>query len=162
MALLKGLLVADWGEDFLVSLIDEYGLEADWSGVTHYELAERLNTADFSAYDAPLCWLPEVARIVCGETGNPLLDTSNYMDDEVTHYSWDQADQVRELWQQAKPEVEKLREFSTWCTGPAEMQAVINALVGQGERKRKRRGNKRLKTLENILTPTRHRMRVTV
>lgn len=157
MALLKGLLVADWGDDFLVGLIDNYGLEADWNTITHYELVERLTTADFSAYDAPLCWLPNVARIACAETGNPLLDYSNRFEDEPTPYEWGELDRIRELWQQAKPEIEKLRAFLTWCDGPAEMQATVNALVGRGEwkRKRKRRGNRKLKTLESILTPTR-------
>lgn len=158
IALLKALLDGDWGEEFLVNLIDEYNLEADWHSITQYDLWERLSTHDFRHYGAPLCWLPDVAKIACNRTGNDLMDCSNYFEDDPVQYTWaEDLEQAKQVYREAKPWVEKLRAFLRWCDGPAEMQALVDALVGQDappKRKRKK-GPKanRLNTLVNILTP---------
>lgn len=154
LALLKGLLHGDWGEEILASLIKQYGLEADWSTIYQYELEERVATADFSGYERPLCWLPEMARIACGSTGHELLDFSSYFEDDPTYYRWDSdLERVKELWQTAKPSVERMREFLQWCDGPGEMQAVVDALVGPREKTKRKRGRGAADTLVEMLTP---------
>lgn len=157
LALLKGLLDGDWGEDILVSLIDEYGLDADWHNITQYDLWQRLTFDDFSGYGPPLCWLPEMARIACGRTGHELLDWSNYFEDDPDYYCWSELERVKELWRTAKPTVQHMREFLRWCGGPDEMQLIVDALTlppPKPKRKRKPKAKRsKLNTLVNILTP---------
>lgn len=166
MALLKGLLDGDWGEDVLTNLIEGYNLAADWGSVYQFELQHRLDTADFSGYPEPLCWLPEMARIACNQTGHELLDFSNYFEDDPVGYRWDSdLERVKELWQTAKPTVLRMRKFLAWADGPGEMQTIVDALIGpqpadpstSSGRKRKRKAKpkkaSRLNTLVEILAP---------
>lgn len=154
LTLLRYLLidVDDGQEEILQILIDDYDL--DLSAMDHLyrsDLWEHLESGDFAGYDKPLCWLPEIARIVCGRTGNPILDTSNYCEEESLSWTWaEDLEKARRLWAEARPSIIRWREFCQWCVGQDDMQAVVDALCGPA---RKRRRARKMKTLAEILTP---------
>lgn len=153
MALLAGLLgERDISQEHVLKLIEEYDITTDFGEITCSQLRDRLNTADFSGYEPPLCWLPDIARIACGRTGNTLLDLSSYMEEEPLGWTWaEDLELAKQTYAAAAPLVERMREFLTWCDGPDQMQEMVEALVGPLA-KRKRRRRKR-PTLVDMLTP---------
>jgi hypothetical protein len=158
LALLRGLLGdGTFGEDFLVNLLEQYDITTDFTEVYSSQLWQRLDTADWSAYRSPLCYLPDAARIACGRTGNVLLDSSNYMEEEPLGWTWaDDLELARQTYAAAAPAVAKLKEFLRWCDGPAEMQAMVAVLVGPlagPKPKRKRKKQSKINALVDILTP---------
>jgi hypothetical protein len=98
------------------------------------DVQARLETHDFTQYKPPLCWLPEMARIAIGATGNALLDSlqtvyAPYYGGDP-RWGWDELDQVRELYAQAKPTVEHLDKFLNWAKGPDEMRQIAEIMLG--------------------------------
>jgi hypothetical protein len=66
--------------------------------------------------------LPDLARYVCSETGNPLLDQSYcddvcyvYMIDDWFAWTWDEVEQVRRWWQQARQILEAGEQLTAWA-----------------------------------------------
>lgn len=161
IGLLKSLLHKEWGTDIVGDWIDHYNLQADWLGLRRPALLHRLETADFSRYPEPLRWLPLIARIALGQTGDPLLDYQNFYEDEPPSYFWWGLAEARAAYRQARPSIVKLNQFLEWCKGADPMQAVVDALTGQDRRKRRRVQRKsKLGTLVDILTPAAERVRV--
>lgn len=140
MALLRALIDTDWGDTVLVSLIEEYDLQADWHGLAIVDIRNRLaDPASFAGYDAPLCYLPEMAQIAGNCSGHDLLDFSNYMEDEPPQYSWERIDDLAEAYRRAEPMLTHMREFLAWTAGPDEMQAIVDALTEGLTQKPKRK-----------------------
>lgn len=139
MALVKALVDDDWGDDILAYLAESYDLSID-GDVLLADIRYRLSyPALFEQLDPPLCWLPEMEALALGTTGNPLLDSSNYYEDDPPSYTWEQVEEVAELYRQAEPTLVKMREFLGWGTGYAEMQAIVDALVGEPQKRKRRR-----------------------
>lgn len=141
MALLKALIDDQWGDTILLSLIEEYNLQGDWHNLAIVDIRNRLaGPTAFAGYDAPLCWLPEMAQIAGNCSGHDLLDFSNYMEDEPPVYSWERIDDLAEAYRRAEPLLAHMREFLAWVAGPDEMQAIVDVLTeGLAERPKRRR-----------------------
>lgn len=140
MALLKALIDDRWGDTILLSLIEEYNLQGDWHGLAIVDIRNRLaDPTAFAGYDAPLCWLPEMAKIAGNCTGHDLLDFPNYMEDEPPQYSWERIDDLAEAYRRAEPLLAHMREFLAWVAGPDEMQAIVDVLTEGLTQKPKRR-----------------------
>jgi hypothetical protein len=131
LALLKALLDPNWDQSgsMLLALCEEYGIDTDWCA-NSWDLWDRLNGEEFAELEEPLCWLPDVARVVCALTGNEILDCANYMEEEPLGWTWDDdLEKVQGFWQAAKPTVDKWRAFVQWCDGPGEMQRLAEVLL---------------------------------
>jgi len=139
LALVKVLLDDEWGDDILVHLVDEYNLTIDYNVLLAGIRAQLDTPALFERADPPLCWLPEMAALVQQTTGNPLLDYSNYYEDDPPTYTWEQVEEVAGLYRQAEPTISKMREFLVWAGGADEMQAIVDALIGQPQKRKRLR-----------------------
>lgn len=154
IVILKGLMDKEWSFDSVVDWIDNYGLRGDWYNNNQRLVWQRLETADFSGYPEPLCWLPLIVKVACNLTGDPLLDFQNYREDEPPCYFWSNPEPARQAYRQALPNIDRLQKFLQWCDGPDQMQQVIDALLGQPKVRRKPKAKQtRLNTLVEILTP---------
>lgn len=85
------------------------------------------------ALPEPLCWLPEIARYLDGNSGNPVLDmVQNFALWEAGCYNWHlDLELVCSLWRQAEPVLNRIHRFVTWASNPLALQAVLNVLVGR-------------------------------
>lgn len=84
----------------------------------------------------PLCWLLEVARYACGETGNGLLDTDPCLEGwEYFENSWtaENLEYLQAENQEAQTILEHVRQFEAWARGPEEMQWLFDFLTGKLE-----------------------------
>lgn len=123
--------------EFLIDL-EIYG---ELDGVTRAELLERLfHTDTFEKYPEPLCWLPELARMACCQTGNPLLDgwREGYelAFDDWEPFRWDaDVEHVARLWREAEPVIEHWAAFDDWVNGehPWRLQKAVYLILGWGE-----------------------------
>lgn len=100
--------------DALIEL-EIYDLIEDAFSKEH--ILDAVRNADFSSQPEPLCWLPTIAEIAAGVTGNTLLDTVTDapIDWVPEHFTWaDDLDLVRDAYQQAKPAIKKLKSFQQW------------------------------------------------
>jgi hypothetical protein len=96
--------------------LTELELYDNVDGVLKADLRRRLEEDDFSHYPEPLCWLPELAAIATGTTGNVLLDTKvEYPEWWPEQFLWDtDVGMLREAWAEARPVVEHLNNFVLW------------------------------------------------
>lgn len=133
VAMLRALLDPGWDQrgEMLVSLCDQYEIDTDWVAYS-WGLQERLEGGEFDELDEPLCWLPEIARIACGRTGNVILDCANYIEEEPLGWRWDRdLEKARRCWAEAKPSIEHWRKFLNWFDGPKEMRQMVELLIGE-------------------------------
>lgn len=131
ISILTGLLHVDYGldSDFLIA----YEIYDNLYYADKRDMYDKLLTKDFGSYDAPLCYLPEIARVVVKETANLILDNdqADLESEDWMQYpllSWrDDLIQVRNDWHAAKPVIERLNAFMDWLN---EDEANIRRMVG--------------------------------
>ncbi len=89
----------------------------------------RLNTLDTTSLSEPLCWLPEMARYACGQTGNIIMDTPrtdiNWMTD---WYHWDNPTDlafIRQQWAETKVIRGRIQMFLEWCEGEEQLEIIL-------------------------------------
>lgn len=118
---------------YLIDMLDDAEVSLGlFDGLTNHHLWHRLEHADFTAYPEPLCWLPDVCKVIDGSTGNYLLDSSRIMWDRIWH-TWDNdLEFIKAQWQEAKPVAERLAKFLEWSNEPGErIRPMLEALTGR-------------------------------
>jgi hypothetical protein len=112
-------ILASWAE------ADEFGA---WARLTEIE-------ADPAPYPQPLRCLPELARWVCHQTGNPILDRAN--EEQAygfqTFWTWADLPEIRQRWRQARPAIEQRDRLQEWYqAGGAGRLSEIAAILIDG------------------------------
>ncbi len=140
----------DWGFNeldqdppllLLNCLLDPHGFDFA-KNFGEFDLGERdpaganwdhLNALDSTRLSPPLCWLPEMARYACAETGNPLMDHSSHFEkwQFSSWYSWDtDLDTLRQDWQKAQAMLKRVRQFIAWADTEAELEIIFDLVTG--------------------------------
>lgn len=105
----------------------------DWDEADKMEALDRLDRLDVSGLPEPLCWLPELGRYACGETGNDLLDQANGFEKWTGWHTWDELEAVAAQYVEARAVFEKMESFNAWACpggeGSEERLRLISSLI---------------------------------
>lgn len=126
LCLIRGLTDPSF-EKSISGLLIEYELYDNLEGVDIWAGLEAISP---ETHEEPLCWLPEVARFCCRQTGNLLLD-SDTEDWEYWIFRWEELEEVKRLSQEARPIWEHIRKFLLWANDQRAMELIFYALVGE-------------------------------
>jgi hypothetical protein len=135
LLLLNSLLDSD-GYDLPNDYLFLRGM-GEWGKGRKQAARQRLEGLDTAGLAEPLCWLPEMGRYVCSETGNDFLDYSSGFEKwEMATYSrgksWNDLDEVCRLWNEAKRTHERAMLFNDWaCDGQNRLEQITTLVSGR-------------------------------
>lgn len=85
-------------------------------------------------YPVQLRWLPELARWVCGTTGNVILDRTYADYERYGWFHWDtDLETIKSHWLRAKPVIDQFHKLVEWCKEQKNLITFAHFLMEGGD-----------------------------